>query len=34
ALVEDGDVVSVTQQPAGDRNAAHARADNQDPGFQ
>jgi hypothetical protein len=26
--------VSVTQQPAGDRNAAHARADNQDPGFQ
>ena len=30
-LVEDGDVVSVAQQPAGDGNAAHAGADNQDP---
>ena len=34
ALIEDGDVVSVAQQPARDGNAAHAGADDQDPKFQ
>ena len=33
-LVEDGDVVSVAQKSAGGRDAAHARTDNEDPGFQ